>query len=217
MSWLLGIDEAGRGPVVGPLVLCGVFVEDVDYPRLKALGLRDSKAYGSSSKAKLQRAQLAAEISEFCTVSVHYAEAKEVDRWVAQGGLNELERDLARRVIADGPPTRAIIADGKRLFSSLSEEYPQLEAFNRADNDHPVVAAASIVAKSERDRRLKEIYQPYEEDFGPLGGGGYPNATTGRFLRAFAERCGRLPEEIRHSWSWPLLAEIASSLEEGGQ
>lgn len=217
MSWLLGIDEAGRGPVIGPLVLCGVYVKDDDLPRLDALGLRDSKTYGASAKGKKQRADLSGEIRQFCRVRVHYAEAQEVDHWVAKGGLNDLERDIARRIIGDGPPTRSIIADGQRLFSGLNREFPQLVAVDRADRDHAVVAAASIIAKTERDRRLHEIYRPYEKDFGPLGGGGYPNATTGRFLRDFAARWGRLPEEIRQSWSWPLLAEITAGLEERGQ
>lgn len=212
----LGIDEAGRGPVLGPLVLCGVCVDEAGREALAALGVQDSKAYGAGAKAVARREELALQIRELAQVSVEIAEPDEIDRWCHQGGLNRLEQLLAARVIeALGCPGR-IIADGARLFSPLTKHYPQLEARDKADADEVCVAAASIVAKDERDRRLEALLAEVGDELGPIRGGGYPNAATARFLRAYAERHRRLPPGLRQSWSWGVLVELREELGEDG-
>jgi ribonuclease HII len=212
---VLGIDEAGRGPVIGPLVLCGVRATPKQRARLAALGLRDSKAYGSSAGARQRRARLARKIESLARVEVVQAEAGEVDRWVAGGGLNALERELARRVIEAGPLPQRIVADGAKLFGPLRQRYAMLEARDRADGQEVLVSAASIVAKARRDAALAEIFAPYQDDFGPIRGGGYPNAATAAFLRAFFRRHRRLPAEVRQSWSWAVIRELGASAPHG--
>ena len=64
------------------------------------------------------------------------------------------------------------------------------------------VAAASIVAKVERDRLFLEIAARYVTDFGPIRGLGYSNAGTRAFAAAYHARHGRLPPEARASWPW---------------
>ncbi|MCA9672814.1 MAG: hypothetical protein KC503_44785 [Myxococcales bacterium] len=205
---VLGIDEAGRGPVLGPMVLAGVYVDDAGLAALSALGLADSKAYGSSDDARQTRGELAEQIRTIGAVEVVVCAPAEIDRWVERGGLNQLERELARRIIRRCPAAPArIVADGERLFSPLAREYPALEAFDKAESREVVVAAASIVAKHERDSALAEILARYQE-FAPIGGGGYPNAATERFLRAYVARHRRLPQEIRLSWGWKVLREL---------
>ncbi|PID39707.1 MAG: ribonuclease HII [Proteobacteria bacterium] len=209
---VLGIDEAGRGPVLGPLVLCGVCVGEAGYAALSALGLEDSKAYGAGFKAVARRAELAREICEVAEVAIQIAEPEEIDRFCLQGGLNRLEQLLAARVIEEfGCPGR-IIADGARLFAPLAKRYPQLEARDKADADEVSVAAASIIAKDERDRRLERLLDQVGAELGPIRGGGYPNAATARFLRAYAERHGCLPPGLRQSWSWRVLLELREEL-----
>lgn len=219
MSWVLGIDEAGRGPVLGPLVLCGVRIERSRLTRLEALGVRDSKSFGSGERAKAQRKALAMEISKLASVHVEVAEPDEVDRFTREGGLNRLEQDLAARVIEASSPCEQIWADGARLFSPLQARFPQLEAENRADRDHAIVAAASIVAKVERDERLAQLLAPAVAVLGEARGGGYPNAATARFLQQYVTRFGALPPGVRRSWSWPflqqLVAEVATRRDDG--
>jgi hypothetical protein len=53
-----------------------------------------------------------------------------------------------------------------------------------------------------RDELFHVIVRRYEHEFGPIGGGGYENAATHKFLRAYVERYGRLPPEARRSWNW---------------
>jgi ribonuclease HII len=70
------------------------------------------------------------------------------------------------------------------------------------------VAAASIVAKDQRDRLFGEIAARYSEEFGKIRGGGYINAATADFLRRYHERYHKLPPETRRSWGWKLLTEL---------
>ena len=205
----LGIDEAGRGPVIGPLTLCGVWVTDHGLRKLRKLGVKDSKAYGSSDRARRERGRLAAEVRQVAAhVTLLVVDAPEVDRRVRLGELNLLEQELAEAVILDGPHADRIVADGERLFSPLTERHPQLRARNRADRTSPAVAAASIIAKHERDTLFREIAALYEPEFGPLGGGGYINPATETFLLAYFDRHRDLPPEVRRSWSWQLLQDL---------
>lgn len=207
---ILGIDEAGRGPVIGPLVLCGVWLTARAERDLVELGVQDSKAFGSGEAARARRAELAAEVRRLARcVLVLSADAAEVDRRVGAGQLNMMEQELARAVIEHGPGARRIVADGARLFGPLRKDHPNLEALNHADAAVPAVAAASIVAKDRRDHLLRAILAPLEQELGlPIAGGGYVNRGTEAFLRTFVERFGVLPGEVRHTWSWQVLDEL---------
>lgn len=206
---LLGIDEAGRGPVIGPLVLCGVWIRPKHEHKLTELGVRDSKAFGSSRRGQLRRRQLAAQIREVAScVVLLTVDAAEVGRRVRLGELNLLEQELALAIIGAGPKTRRIVADGERLFGPLAETYPQLRALDYADQDHPCVAAASIVAKVERDQQYDLIVSQFEDELGPIRGGGYANRNTAAFLQAYFDRHGQLPPGVRESWSWSVLRDL---------
>ena len=206
---ILGIDEAGRGPVIGPLVICGVWLQTSRQKKLLEMGVRDSKAFGSSARAQKRRAQLAAYIRQQASgVVLLSVDAAEVDRRVRLGELNLLEQELACAIISQGPLARKIIADGARLFSPLRATFPQLSARDGADSTSPAVAAASILAKVERDALYQNIVEPWEQELGPIAGGGYANSATAAFLRAYFARYGQLPPEVRRSWSWSVLQEI---------
>lgn len=206
---LLGIDEAGRGPLIGPLVLCGVWIPRSKEKKLLDLGVRDSKSFGSSSRAQHNRAALARQLITLMShVTILVVEAEEVDRRVACGELNLLEQELARAIIDTGPAAFKIIADGKRLFGPLTTHYANLEARNKADVSCPAVAAASILAKVERDTRFTEIVEPYQEILGSIKGGGYVNKGTEAFVRGYFSRFGHLPPGVRRSWKWEVLDEL---------
>jgi ribonuclease HII len=92
----LGIDEAGRGPVIGPMVMSAVVLDTSAARALTRAGLKDSKSYGASPKARARRAQLAEEIrgrAQHCSVRV--IDVTVIDRRVKKGELNVLEREVA--------------------------------------------------------------------------------------------------------------------------
>ena len=147
-------------------------------------------------------------IRTLCRTVIRVSQPTEIDCWVAQGGLNRLEQRLATEIVDEVSGAHRVIADGKRLFSPLAERFRHFEAHDRAERLEPVVAAASIVAKDHRDSAMEDIAQRYENEFGPIAGGGYPNAATERFLRAYVRRYGVLPKEVRRSWRWHVLREL---------
>lgn len=205
----LGIDEAGRGPVLGPMVMAAVCLDSGGARWLTRTGVRDSKAFGASSKARSARAELAAEVGARAVhAEVQVIDVAVIDRRVRRHELNLLEREIAEQLIARAPAVDAIIADGKNLFRPLSQRYPHLEACDGGEARHASVAAASILAKHRRDELFACIAQRYQPLFGELRGGGYVNEATRRFLRAHVERFGRLPPEARRSWPYAYLADL---------
>ncbi|MBL9004826.1 MAG: hypothetical protein JNJ46_11300 [Myxococcales bacterium] len=209
----LGIDEAGRGPILGPMVLACVVLRPHDATALRDEGVCDSKRFGAGPAAHQARLQLAEHIRRRAVhVGVAIVAPHEIDARVGQ--LNHLEREHATRLIDAAPPCARMFADGVRLFSPLVARYPQLVAQDRAESAFVCVAAASIVAKATRDSLWLAICERYQAEFAPLlsghAGGGYPNEATRRFLRAYYGRYRCLPPEARKSWPSDFLAEPTS-------
>ena len=170
---VLGIDEAGRGCVLGPLVVGAFLVDDALRDDLHAAGARDSKRL-SAKKRQIARAAL----SELGTEDVRRITAVEIDR----GNLNTLEEaaivDLVRthrpdRVEMDalGHP-RTLPALEKRLSEAVAQHglTPTWYIAPKADHTHPPCGAASIVAKTTRDEAIEQLKATWG-DFGS----GYPS------------------------------------------
>lgn len=205
----LGIDEAGRGPTIGPMVMAAVAIDSKVAASLTRKGLRDSKAFGAGDDAHAIRSELAAEVrARAVFVMTVEIEHTEIDQRVCKGELNVLEREVATRLIEAAPTCDKIIADGKRMFSALALRFSQFVSCDRAEDAHASVAAASVVAKVLRDERFHKIKQRYEPDFGPIAGGGYANAATRKWVRWHVEKYGKLPDEARLSWPYPYVADL---------
>jgi ribonuclease HII len=205
----LGIDEAGRGPALGPMVVGAVALDAAGVRALRRHGVRDSKAYGSTAAARATRAALVPVI----TAAARYAAVRVVpvatiDQAVRRGHLNRLERTEARALIAAAPVCARVVCDGARVFGPLGAEVPHLHAVDHGEEAHVAVAAASVLAKARRDELFAAIAARYAADFGPLTGGGYCNAATRAFLRAYAARHRALPPEARRSWPYDYLADL---------
>jgi ribonuclease HII len=202
----LGIDEAGRGPALGPLVLGAVCVDTAGARALTRLGVKDSKAFGSTPAAHETRVGLAARIREIAIfAAVRVVEVHDVDQAVNRGHLNLLEREAAFELIGAAPPADLILCDGVNVFHALGARVPRLKAVDHGEDAHVSVAAASVLAKARRDELFACITARYAPQYGPLTGGGYCNAGTRAFLEAYARRTGRLPPEARRSWPYPYL------------
>lgn len=190
-----GIDEAGRGPVVGPLVLA-VVVGDSE--ALSKIGVRDSKTLSPRAREVLY-----GKILEVA-VCVNYAvvEPYEIDLHVSRGMLNALEMKYAAKLMelcpadlyyVDSPDVKAgRFGDGLSFLTGR-----RVVSLHRGEAV-PQVAAASIVAKVVRDR-LVELLRREVGDFGS----GYPSdGKTREWLRA-----GRIPHECVR-WSWETVGKL---------
>lgn len=200
-----GIDEAGRGPILGPMALAVVAVDEAGAAELIRLGVQDSKKFGSDARARRLRAELADIIPTLADARCVLVTVPAIDEHTFQGRLNHLERDVAADLLIAlaAAPHDLIIADGANLFRPLTARYPRLTALDRGEAAHPAVAAASILAKHARDEAFAHIVARYEPEFGPITGGGYINPPPRRFLDAYHARHGHLPPEARRSWGAP--------------
>ena len=203
MNHVYGIDEAGRGPILGPMALAVVVLDDAGTTRLTELGVQDSKRFGAGDKAQEARAALALQIQQLAVAfAVELVPVEVIDEHTYRGRLNHLERDVASRLLARlvCPHDAFILCDGQRLFAPMKLQYPRLEAHDNGESVHVAIAAASILAKHARDSAFAQIANLYAPQFGKIAGGGYLNAATRRFLDAYAALHGGLPPEARKSW-----------------
>ncbi|MEK7476706.1 MAG: ribonuclease HII [Candidatus Coatesbacteria bacterium] len=199
MSLHCGIDEAGRGPVLGPLVVCGVAIERARHGRLARLGLRDSKALSPA-----QRERLAAEIrATGARVHLEIHQAPAVDAATALHELNGLETAAMTRIVRALAPARVWVdgltnrpgAFGRRLEELARPLRVRVVSESRADERYPLVQAASILAKVARDAAIAALARVHGEI-----GSGYPgDPKTRAFLRRCAE-AGTFPPFVRQSW-----------------
>jgi ribonuclease HII len=208
----LGIDEAGRGPILGPMVLAAVALRPRKAAALTRAGVTDSKRF-VGEQAHAERSALAARIREAADhVALTVVDVAEIDRRCRDNGLNRLEQEVADRLIRGAPACRRIVCDGRTLFAPLRVAHANLEARDHGELAHAAVAAASIVAKVRRDELWAKIAARYAPDFGweRTARGGYVNAATRAFLRAYVERHRRLPPEARRSWPWEFARDLLS-------
>ena len=190
------------------MVLAVVGLDSAAARALTRLGLRDSKAFGGG-RAREDRLACADRIRAVaCYVAVSVVEVDTIDRRVACGELNALEREVAAALLDGAPAHDRIVADGHTLFHALTARFPRLVAHDRGESVHAAVAAASVIAKTRRDELFAVIQGRYRSAFGAIHGGGYVNDGTRRFLRAYAERHGALPPEARRSWPHPYVADL---------
>lgn len=210
---VLGLDEAGRGPMLGPMVMAVVALSPQAADELAALGVTDSKRFGAGEAAHRKRSELVRKVESLALhIEVAVIDVAEIDAHVARGQLNHLERRVAMDLFGRAPRCGLIVADGKRLFDPLCRVVPGLVAEDKADARFVPVAAASLCAKVRRDALWLAICDRYRPEFPALlqgmAGGGYVNDATRRFLRAYAEKYGRLPQETRTSWPAEFVADL---------
>jgi len=209
---VLGVDEAGRGPIVGPMVMAAVALSPRAAAALTRLGVADSKAFAGPT-AREERAALVPRILAVADhVTLRVIDVEEIDEACAQSGLNRLEQRVAAHMIERAPPCRRIVCDGARLFGPLRARYAMLEAHNDGESVHVAVAAASIIAKVRRDEIFAAIWQRYTRlcELPDLPrGGGYLNDATRDFLRRVVARLGALPPEGRQSWPWDFIEDVS--------
>ncbi len=208
-----GIDEAGRGPVMGPLVIAGVVG---DPARLSDLGCRDSKLLHPGKREAIRRAL---EREPGVHIAIHVVDAPELDAQRRAGvSLNQIEvagfLEVARKLGSQRVVVDAADVDADRFGRRLLEGLPagtQVVSEHRADARHASVAAASIVAKVARDQAVAELARRLERRIGRELGSGYPSdPKTKAFLAAWIQQFGDLPEGCRATWATARTALAAA-------
>ncbi|QLG50300.1 ribonuclease HII [Natrinema halophilum] len=202
-----GVDEAGKGPALGSMFAAAVHLENpADLPD----GIRDSKRLPSD-----RREELAAILRDDERIAVGVAEITPERIDAPETDMNSLavaaHATAIEEAVADleqDAPTAAIpgLCDAcdtdadrfaRRVTEACSLEGVDVDARHGADDDSPIVGAASIVAKVERDAHVAAL----DDEYGPIGSGYPGDPTTREFLTEYVDDHGDLPPFARESWS----------------
>jgi ribonuclease HII len=210
---ILGIDEAGRGPVLGSLFIGGFMIGEENLAKLEELGVKDSKKLSDSKREDLRK-----ELDDLGEVFLIEFTASKLDDLMDVMTINEVELKGFAEVIDRAEPDKVFMdlpePDGDRFIGKVKDLMNTrndlvFTAEHGADDEYPVVSAASIVAKSARESHVEELHEKYGYDFAS----GYPHdKPTREFLEKYVEEKGELPPEARKSWS-----TSQDILEEAGQ
>ncbi len=198
---IAGIDEAGRGPTIGPMVLAVAVVRKEDEEKLKKIGVKDSKLLSPRERER-QEKEIVKVVSEFGTIQIS---AKEIDTLRDRKSLNEIEamrigmllnnlKEKPHLVYVDSPdPKQSSFAERIRNYIDFN---CTIVSEHKADINYPVVSAASILAKTERDREIEKLARVY----GEMGSGYSHDPLTIDFLKKWLEKNKTLPDFARKSW-----------------
>jgi len=196
---IAGIDEAGRGPVIGPMQMCICVIDSNDNAMLKKIGVKDSKLL-----TKEQRDTLYIEIKknakEYHSISIS---ANEIDQQREKDSLNYIEIKMQAKLInklktdvgaiyIDCPQT-SLEAYKNKLYALIDKDV-KLIVENKADLNYPVVSCASIIAKVDRDVEIERVQKELGFDLGC----GYPHDEV--TIKALKKLEKAKPEFIRKSW-----------------
>jgi len=194
---ILGIDEAGRGPVIGPLVICGIIVNSSNILELSKRGVRDSKKLTSSRRRKLKKEiQLLAEGYELIIISPQDIDKEGMNNLELEAVVKLISRFSPHQVFLDAPTRNCFSYERKIRERLVPEMEIELVVENFADENYPVVGAASILAKVERDKGISELKKKYGEV-----GSGYPSdEKTIKFLKEYFRSQGCFPPIVRKRW-----------------
>jgi ribonuclease HII len=193
---ICGVDEAGKGPVLGPLVVAGVSCRSMD--DFQEIPVKDSKLL-----SRRQREELYDEIVDRFPCAVIVIDARKIDRIRTRMTLNRCVAEAHAAVIDQLRPATAYVdacdVNAPRYAAMVGEHLVtpcRIVSEHSADRTYPVVSAASIVAKVRRDRAIDELKREYGEI-----GSGYPSdPETILYLEQYIARHRRPPACARASW-----------------
>jgi ribonuclease HII len=200
---IVGIDDAGRGPVLGPMVLTGVLIDDgKEEIIIKEWGAKDSKLLTPK-----QRKILSDKIKEKYTYELEIIEPKEIDDFpnlnnleAVKAGMivNKLMKNIDEKVklIVDCPSVNTKSWGEYLMNTIIKKNQIELACEHKADFNYPVVSAASIISKETREDELKRM----KKELGVNFGSGYPSdpRTKDFLVETFGEK--KYDSLIRKSW-----------------
>ena len=194
---ICGVDDAGRGSLIGPLVIAGVSIKKSKIKKLAALGVRDSKKLSPKARERVYK-----KIIEF--VDDYYVtriNPQMIDRNVENHKLNYLEAKYMAKVISKLNPNVSYVDScdvnptrfGKEI-SKLSKK-SKIRSYHHADSRFIVVSAASIIAKVNRDKSIARLRKRHDL------GSGYPSdSKTMDFVTNYFSNEKTVPRFVRKSW-----------------
>ncbi len=196
MDFLVGVDEAGRGPVLGPLFIAAAICSRDNEKKLNSICKKDSKQLSAK-----QREEILIELEKLCKFRHIELTAGELNKRMDRQSLNDIEAEGMAELIKPYKNADIMIDLPDRygwVFASRMKKFgiTRFEAEHKADENYPIVAAASIFAKVNRDKRVEEIKAKIGVDFGS----GYPSDPKTRKVLIDKKMLEALDPYIRKKW-----------------
>jgi len=192
------VDEAGKGAVLGSLFVAGVSIDSSALKYLERMGLKDSKVLSPKRREFLSK-----RIEKVCAVQLQEVTAEQIDELRAILTMNDIvvkgHAQSLRRLKPDVAFVDAADVNESRFSKRVMEESgtENVIAEHKADLNHAIVSAASIIAKVRRDSSIKTLQSSLGVDIGS----GYPSdARTITFLKNWLDERGDFPPGTRRSW-----------------
>jgi ribonuclease HII len=198
-----GVDDAGRGAVIGPLVIAGVLTREGDLQKLRELGVRDSKLLSLRRRETLAH-RIKNVVLKYAVIKLSPSEIDDVvEHGVRLRRLNWLEAQTMAKIIEELTPDKVYVDASDVLEERFKQQISECMSIDmeivsehKADRNHTVVSAASIIAKVERDKEVSDLAKSY----GDLGSGYPSDPKTISFLRQCLRKQGDYPGFVRKSW-----------------
>jgi len=194
---ICGVDDAGRGSMIGPLVIAGISIEKKDLSKLRKLGVRDSKKL-TPKKRELLYKEIIKIVDDFHVIRIP---PKTIDKFVFQHNLNHLEAKKMAEVITNLKPHTSYVDSCDVNASRFGREISDLsgkskvKSYHYADSRFVVVSAASIIAKVSRDRSIARLNKSSNL------GSGYPSDKKSvSYVKKLVSSKKPLPSSVRKSW-----------------
>ena len=202
-----GVDDAGRGSMMGPLVIAGISLERKYLRRISALGVKDSKKLSPKKRQELYKSIIKLVDNYY----VSKISPKSIDASVKKHCLNGLEAKYMAKVVSKLDPDTSYVDScdvnpvrfGKEI-SKLSDNH-KIKSYHHADSKFVIVSAASIIAKVTRDKAIEKLQKTHDL------GSGYPSdSKTVKFVTKYYKKNKSLPTFVRKSWK-PVQAIVSKN------
>jgi ribonuclease HII len=194
---ICGIDDAGRGSMLGPLVIAGISMDKKNLRKLSSLGVKDSKTLSPKLRESLYK-KIIKIVDDYYITKIP---PKLIDASVRKHHLNNLEAKYMAKVVSKLNPDTSYVDScdvnplrfGKEI-SKLSDNH-KIKSYHHADSRFVVVSAASILAKVTRDRAIEKLRKNHNL------GSGYPSdSVTVKFVTKYYKKNKVMPNFVRKSW-----------------
>ena len=191
-----GVDDAGRGSVLGPLVIAGIVIKQTKVNQLKKQGIRDSKKLTPLARERFYK-KIINIVDDYYVTRIS---PKIIDKSVFNHSLNHLEAQYMAKVISKLSPSIAFVdscdVNPRRFGKEISKltSHSKIKSYHHADSKFVVVSAASILAKVSRDRAITRLRKKYTV------GSGYPSDPKTKAFIKKSMKQNNPPTFIRKSW-----------------
>jgi ribonuclease HII len=207
----IGVDEAGRGPAIGPLVVCAFSIKKSERKYLDDLGVQDSKKMSKKRRELVYEKLMAKSEEHEWGIGVETCHPADIDKWMETGTLNSLEVELfanaIKRAGVASSDVNCLSLDacdvneerfGRNVSEVLGSNWDEckIDSRHKMDSNDVLVGAASIIAKVNRDKEISILSRNEGLDLGS----GYPSdQVTKHAIDLLC--CGKMPHEMLR-WSW---------------